>query len=117
MRCLLAVLLIPAIATITGCQSNTKQPETETPKKDTMAAAPVDTTNRLSAAEQSAGWQLLFDGTTNNSFHVFNNKSDGSAWKVTDGNLHLDTANKKDGHITGGGDLVTNDEYENFDLK
>jgi hypothetical protein len=119
MRTLLATLSIAAFATITSCESNSKQPETETPKTDSMATtpAPADSTNKLTAAEQSEGWQLLFDGTSNNSFHVFNKKSDGSAWKVEDGALRLDTSNKKDGKIVAGGDLVTNDEYENFDLK
>jgi hypothetical protein len=108
-----------AFATIASCESNSKQPETETPKTDSMATtpAPADSTNKLTAAEQSEGWQLLFDGTANNNFHVFNKKSDGSAWKVEDGTIYLDTANKKDGKIVGGGDLVTNDEYESFDLK
>src|SRR6185503_9546063 len=104
MRTLLATLSIAAFATITSCESNSKQPETETPKTDSMATtpAPADSTNKLTAAEQSEGWQLLFDGTSNNSFHVFNKKSDGSAWKVEDGAIHLDTTNKKDGKVVGG---------------
>src|SRR5438105_9315188 len=84
----------------------------------TTAAASPDTnshTNTLSSAEQKDGWQLLFDGTTKNGWHVFNNKSDGAAWKVEEGALYVDRAAKRSG--AGGGDLVTNDEYENFDLK
>jgi 3-keto-disaccharide hydrolase len=117
MRLTFAVLVLAAA--IGGCQSNTntKPAETDTTKKDTMAATPVDTNNSLTDAEKNAGWQLLFDGASKGNFHVFNNKSDGSAWQVTDAQLHLDTTTKKDGKITGGGDLVTNDEYENFDLK
>jgi hypothetical protein len=69
----------------------------------------------LSAAEQKDGFQLLFDGTTKNGWHVYNNRSDGAAWKVTDGVLYMDKAAKRTG--AGGGDLVTNDEYENFHLK
>jgi hypothetical protein len=71
--------------------------------------------NKLSAAEQKEGWQLLFDGNTRNGWHAYNNKSDASAWTVNNGILYLDPAAKKNG--AGGGDLTTNEEYENFDLK
>jgi hypothetical protein len=45
--------------------------------------------NTLTSKEQADGWKLLFDGTTKNGWHVYSNKSDGSAWKVTDGALYL----------------------------
>lgn len=117
MRLTFAVIILAAA--IGSCQSpsNTEPTETDTTKKDTMAAVPVDSINQLTDAEKSAGWQLLFDGSSKNNFHVFNNRSDGSAWQVTEGTLHLDTTNKKEGRIVGGGDFVTNDEYENFHLK
>ena len=67
------------------------------------------------SSKKNDGWQVLFDGTSKNAWHVYNNKSDGSAWTVKDGILYLDPAAKKNG--AGGGDLVTNEEYENFDLK
>jgi hypothetical protein len=71
--------------------------------------------NTLSAAEQKDGFRLLFDGTSKNGWHIYNSKSDGSAWKVDSGVIYLDGAAKRSG--AGGGDLVTNDEYENFHLK
>lgn len=67
------------------------------------------------SAKKNDGWQVLFDGTSKNAWHVYNNKSDGSAWTVKDGLLYLDPEAKKNG--AGGGDLVTNEEFENFDLK
>jgi hypothetical protein len=67
------------------------------------------------SSKQDEGWQVLFDGTSKNAWHIYNNKSDGAAWTVKDGILYLDPAAKKTG--AGGGDLVTNEEYENFDLK
>ncbi|HYE56680.1 MAG TPA: DUF1080 domain-containing protein [Chitinophagaceae bacterium] len=71
--------------------------------------------NTLSRKEQNEGWQLLFDGTSKNGWHIYNNRTDGSAWKIADGLLYLDPAAKKQG--AGGGDLTTNEEYENFHLK
>jgi hypothetical protein len=41
----------------------------------------------------------------------------GSAWKVAEGALYLDTSSKQDGKIVGGGDIVTDQEFENFHLK
>jgi hypothetical protein len=71
--------------------------------------------NKLTATEQKDGWQLLFDGTTRNGWHAYNNKSDASAWTVNNGILYLDPNARKNGGGTG--DLTTNEEYENFDLK
>lgn len=120
MRTTFACLIIAGA--IAGCQggSGTQQPGIDSTKTttDTMAkTAPVEMNNSLTEEEKNAGWQLLFDGNSKSNFHVFNKKSDGAAWQIADGTLHLDTTNKKDGKITGGGDLVTNDEYDNFDLK
>jgi hypothetical protein len=71
-------------------------------------------TSKVSAGTND-GWQVLFDGASKNAWHIYNSKSDGAAWKVQDGILYLDPEAKKSG--AGGGDLVTNEEYENFDLK
>ncbi|MBO9199658.1 MULTISPECIES: 3-keto-disaccharide hydrolase [Niastella] len=114
------LILAGAIAGCQGGNSGSQQSETDTTKTtDTMSnSTPVEIMdNALTADEKNAGWQLLFDGNSKSNFHVFNKKSDGTAWQVADGAIHLDTTNKKDGKITGGGDLVTNDEYDNFDLK
>lgn len=72
--------------------------------------------NTLSKKESREGWKLLFDGKTKNGWHVFNNKSDGSAWKVADGTLYLDPA-AKGPKGEGGGDLITEEEYENYHFK
>ena len=41
----------------------------------------------------------------------------GKAWSVKDGAFYLNAENRKNLGDKEGGDLVTNDEYENFDLK
>lgn len=102
-----------------ACQSNEQSASTATSKKDTMAATPITPpeNNSLTVTEQADGWQLLFDGTSKNNWHIFKNTSDGSAWKVVEGTLHLDPAQKKESKTVGGGDLVSNEEYDNFHLK
>lgn len=68
--------------------------------------------NTISDQEKKDGWALLFDGTTLNGWHLFNRGSIPSAWSVDSGNLVCNPHAKNVKH----GDLVTDYEYENFDL-
>ncbi len=71
--------------------------------------APIATT---SSAASAGGWVKLFDGTTTNGWHTYGQSSAGSAWKADDSTLHLIGSS-----TSGRGDIVTDSEYENFDLK
>jgi hypothetical protein len=73
--------------------------------------------NTLSSKEKRDGWELLFDGKTTGGWHGFNKKNIGSAWKVKNGALYLDTTIKDGWQIKGGGDIVSEKEYGNFHLK
>jgi hypothetical protein len=72
--------------------------------------------NTLSAKEKKAGWKLLFDGKTTKGWHSYGKSAAGSSWKINNGILTLDTTNKETGKtkIIDGGNLLTNEEYENF---
>ncbi len=70
--------------------------------------------NTLSETEKAEGWHLLFDGSTKTGWHVYQSKSDGSAWKAADGMLMLDPKEKKDWQTIGGGDLITDSAFENY---
>jgi hypothetical protein len=63
------------------------------------------------------GWITLFDGKTTNGWHSYGKTIVGKSWKVEDGALRLDAAAKKGYQTEEGGDIVTNDEFENYDLK
>ncbi|HYF69045.1 MAG TPA: DUF1080 domain-containing protein [Ohtaekwangia sp.] len=67
--------------------------------------------NILTSQEMKEGWVLLFDGKTTDGWRNFNSDKIGSAWKVTDGTLHLDTSGGEKG-----GDIITNNAYEDFEL-
>lgn len=82
-----------------------------TEKKDTTG------TTSEAAAAADTGWMSLFDGKTTNGWHAYGKAAAGKAWKVADGAVYLDTSNKKQWQTDDGGDLVTNDEYENFHFK
>ena len=75
-------------------------------------------TNILTESEMKAGWKTLFNGKNTEGWHIFNKKTDGSAWKVEGDALVLDPSVKDaDGKRTGGGDLVTDAEFENYELR
>lgn len=73
--------------------------------------------NTLSKQEKKEGWILLFDGKTTNGWHTYGRTDVGNAWKVKDGLLYLDASNKDGWQTNGGGDIVTNQEFENYHFK
>jgi hypothetical protein len=69
--------------------------------------------NTLTRKEKKEGWKLLFDGKTKEGWHTYLRDTVGSKWQVKDGSLVFDPSKPKE----GGGDIVTNGEYENFELR
>lgn len=67
-------------------------------------------------AADDKGWINLFNGSNTTGWHVYGKSAAGKAWKAEKGVLHLDPAVKK-ASPNEGGDLVTDEEYENFHLK
>jgi hypothetical protein len=61
-------------------------------------------------------WIQLFDGKTTKGWHTYNADTIGTAWKVQDGVLWFDASMKGSGPNTGG-DIVTNDVFDQFHLK
>lgn len=64
----------------------------------------------FAVSAQSKGYKPLFDGKTTTGWHTYL-KNNVTAWKVVDGALQLDP------NAEGQGDLLTDKEYENFELK
>lgn len=81
---------------------------TETVSKDSASA---------STSKDNDGWVSLFDGKTTEGWHKYGGGAVGSAWKIADGILYLDTSAKKDFQMESGGDIATNEEFENYHLK
>jgi 3-keto-disaccharide hydrolase len=69
-------------------------------------SAPAD--NTLTAQEKAEGWKLLFDGKTTDGWRGYQKKDVPAGWKAVDGEL---------ARVGEGGDLVSIDEYTDFDLK
>jgi len=77
--------------------------------------------NTLTAAEQAAGWRLLFDGKTLNGWRGLGYDSVPTAhWRVVDGAIEKIPSGKvakiADGQPANGGDLMTTDTFRDFEL-
>jgi hypothetical protein len=72
--------------------------------------------NTLTDAEKQAGWKLLFDGKTTNGWRGFK-KPDfpKTGWTVEDGWLKRSASTSPGSR--GGGDIITTDMFDNFDLR
>jgi hypothetical protein len=74
-----------------------------------VIAAAMTGLSSKSFAQSSTGWQKLFDGKTTQGWHAYL-KQNAGPWKVVGGALQLDT------QAPNQADLVTNDEFENYEL-
>ncbi|HPG12255.1 MAG TPA: DUF1080 domain-containing protein [Chitinophagaceae bacterium] len=99
------------VSTFCACNngSSSDKPATDSVEKNDAVM--------LTEEQKAEGWKLLFDGKTTNGWHKYGGGPTGSAWKVADGMLYLDTSVKENWQIKDGGDIVTDDEYDNFHLK
>lgn len=69
--------------------------------------------NTLTAQEKKEGFKLLFDGTTAADWRGYRQKTLPAGWTVTDGVLGLTGGNGE----PSSGDIVTRDEYGDFELR
>ncbi|MBK7871673.1 MAG: DUF1080 domain-containing protein [Saprospiraceae bacterium] len=81
--------------------------------------APNLQANTLSEIEQKEGFKLLFDGNSLNGWRNFNKKTIGSSWVVQNGTILLDAKKDPSGNwqSADGGDITTDKEYGDFDLR
>ncbi len=73
----------------------------------------VNLPNTLTKEEKEEGWRLLFDGKTTEGWHLYNKGDVPSAWIVKDEELFCNPDTFEVDH----GDLVTNEEFSDFDLR
>src|SRR5690242_17024233 len=75
-------------------------------------ATPINT---LSVAEKKEGWKLLFDGKTLNGWRSYYSTDTPSKWIIEDGCLKNPKGTGRP--RTGGGDLMTDELYTDFDFR
>ncbi|MCA9271109.1 MAG: DUF1080 domain-containing protein [Planctomycetales bacterium] len=69
--------------------------------------AHAETLNQLTDAEKSAGWQLLFDGSSKTGWRNYNKPDASDKWVIEDGALKSEK---------GAGDLITEGQYDYYEL-
>ena len=80
--------------------------------KNLVADGPVNT---LTATEKKQGWQLLFDGKTTSNWRGAHRESfPTQGWQVKNGELMVLQSDGAESQ--NGGDIVTKEEYGNFEL-
>ncbi|RAJ10486.1 uncharacterized protein DUF1080 [Chitinophaga skermanii] len=110
-------LIVPALGVatavvMTACGGNTAEKKADS--VSTAATTPVAAAeNTLTDTEKAEGWKLLFNGQNLDGWRMYQSKP-ADTWGVQDGLLHCtgSATDKSDKR----GDLVTNDEYENFEF-
>ena len=82
-------------------------------KKSVNTAENMD--NTLSPKEIEEGYILLFDGKTTANWHGYNKKGmPEKGWEAKDSTLHC--IGSGSGEAGGGGDIVSNQKYKDFEL-
>lgn len=106
-------IFLPAVGLLLLFACGANEPAQNT--TDTTASS--SQSNVTSDTSKASDWISLFDGSTTAGWHTYGLDHVGAAWKVEDSSLHLDASYKKDFQTSEGGDIITSDEFDNFDLK
>jgi hypothetical protein len=98
--------IIVSLVILAGCKTGDQKDD-----ESAETAPEADTANQAGNQQLEQGWTLLFDGQTMNGWRPFKNQENDS-WEVIDGTLHC----KPFEEATKRADLITVNQYENFEL-
>lgn len=99
-----------------GCTEGEKASHDHAQTEVTTASATSEQVNKLSPQEEKEGWVLLFDGTSTDAWRGYNQKSfPEKGWQVKDGLLMVERSGTEEEGF--GGDIITKEQYENFEFK
>ena len=103
--------LAAGLTVVAGCSRNaepgTPPPESAVPAASAAGGMDAAATNTLTAAEQAAGWRLLFDGVTTSGWRGYREQAMPNGWQVADGMLQKSDATR---------DIITTEQFGDFEL-
>lgn len=105
MKTIYPTLILACLVSLSIWSCQSKTPETATSEPEVIQD------NQLSNSEKEEGWKLLFDGSTLDGWHVYNQGKAESAWEAVDGVLRCNPEKSDDP-----ADLLTDAQYENFEF-
>jgi hypothetical protein len=116
-----ACLLVLAAACGPAAQADAEADTAAADTAATTALAADAQPNTLTDAERAEGWRLLWDGSTFNGWRGLGMDTVPSQhWKIEDGSIYKVPSKNvplaPDGQPLAGGDLITNDTFQNFEL-
>ncbi|THH39909.1 3-keto-disaccharide hydrolase [Neolewinella litorea] len=107
-------LAFPLLLLLSACGAN----HSATTEDANSAADAAVTTSGEPMLQGSGDWTNLLADNNLDAWHSYNQDEPGSAWKIDEeGVLYLDTSNKGEHGVEGGGDLVTDESFENYELE
>lgn len=103
-----AALRLAALAALAACSPRASQEgAAQGSRPDTPAAASA-TAAKPSTADTAGGWRTLFDGTSTDAWRGYRAATLPAGWRAEGGELR---------RVGDGGDIVTRDEFGNFELE
>jgi Domain of Unknown Function (DUF1080) len=96
-----------------SCQQKKNDTQTDVDSIALSSTAIASDAPVLTEQQKAEGWKLLFDGKTMDGWKTFKGK-ENNTWEVIDGTLHCKPF--IDGQTEKRADIMTIDQYENFEL-
>lgn len=72
--------------------------------------------NELIKKEKDEGWVLLFDGKTMEHWRGYCKENVPAAWVIDNQSIHIQGSGKGEAGAKDGGDIITRNQYQNFEL-
>lgn len=121
----ITALLLAAGSMLTACNENNGNTQAVAKDLDTavvmdnasvaMAGTATSQLNTLTEEEKNSGWKLLFDGKTTDGWRgAYKETFPEKGWIVEEGNLSIMASDGSESASFG--DIVTVDEFDNFEL-
>ncbi|WP_341350744.1 DUF1080 domain-containing protein [Sabulibacter ruber] len=102
-----------ALGTVVACNSQQQMTASATSTAEGITAP--ESHNTLTEKEKKEGWKLLFDGKTTKGWRgAYKDAFPEQGWKIENGELVV--LKSGGGESRNGGDIITEQQYDNFEL-